>query len=200
MIVKKISKKEKRTIPFLIVILLGLPLPLLHPLLSIGGKSFLEFAYLFLIGYYVLSNEENLNKIENERWLLFGIGLVATLVDVYLFMWSSKELSVINSAAKYISEWVMVLALIGLAKRYLNFNNKLFDYMKNRSFLFYIYHFIWVVAIQYLLLKMGLNNGNIIFLFTVILAYILTFLSCEISIRIPVLCILTGVKYKRKQK
>lgn len=94
----------------------------------------------------------------------------------------------------------MVLALIGLAKRYLNFNNKLFDYMKNRSFLFYIYHFIWVVAIQYLLLKMGLNNGNIIFLFTVILAYILTFLSCEISIRIPVLCILTGVKYKRKQK
>ncbi len=62
----------------LLVLILGLPLPIFSDLLSIGGKSIVEYLYLFL--------------------------------------WADGAYVVLNDVAKYVSEWVMVLALIGLAK------------------------------------------------------------------------------------
>ena len=57
----------------------------------------------------------------------------------------------INTVTKYVSEWIMIIALIGLVKKYLNFSGNVSSYMNKRSFLFYIYHFIWVVLFQYIL-------------------------------------------------
>ena len=59
--------------------------------------------------------------VEKNNLLLFGVGLIATILNVYLFVWSDVELTFINIITKYVSEWIMVIALIGLAKRYLNF-------------------------------------------------------------------------------
>lgn len=126
---------------------------------------------------------------------MFGIGLVATILNVYLFLWSDKEYIILNTITKYVSEWVMVITLIGLAKRYLNFSGKISDYMNRRSFLFYIYHFIWVVLFQYLLYGIFGKNTVLLFIGTVVLSYFVTFICCEISIRISFLCFFTGTKY-----
>lgn len=144
----KITVKLKKRISFWMVLVLGLPLPLLSELLSIGGKSFVEYTYLFLIGYYVLADEEVVDKAEKNSLLLFSVGLIATILNVYLFIWSDVELTFLNIITKYVSEWIMIIALIGLAKRYFDFGGKTSDYMNKRSFLFYIYHFIWVVLFQ----------------------------------------------------
>lgn len=89
----------------------------------------------------------------------------------------------------------MVIALIGLGKRYLNFSGKVANYMNKRSFLFYIYHFIWVVLFQYILYGVIGNYTIVLFIGTVLLAYVTTFICSEISIMIPFLCFLTGTKY-----
>ncbi len=89
----------------------------------------------------------------------------------------------------------MVIALLGIAKRCLNFTGKVSDYMRKMSFLFYTYHFIWVVLLQYILYGIVGNKTGVLFIGTVLLSNLATFACCEISIRIPVLCFLTGTKY-----
>lgn len=196
---KRIVLKSEITIPFWIVCLLGLPLPLLSELLSIGGKSLVEYMYLFMLGYYVFTDEKIIDKAEKNCWLLFGIGLVATILNTYLFIWADKEVVLINTVTKYVSEWIMIIALIGLAKKYLNFTGNVSSYMNKRSFLFYIYHFIWVVLFQYILYGVVGDHSFVLFMGTVLLAYGATFICCEISIRIPFMCFLTGIKYSPKK-
>ena len=192
---KRIVLKVEITIPFCLVCLLGVPLPLLSELLSIGGKSLVEYMYLFILGYYIFSDEKITNKAEKNCRLLFCIGLIATILNTYLFIWVDKEFVLINTVTKYVSEWIMIIALIGLAKKYLNFSGKVSSYMNKRSFLFYIYHFIWVVLFQYILYGVVGDHSFILFIGIVLLAYGATFICCEISIRMPFMCFLTGIKY-----
>ncbi len=190
---KDISVKEK-PLPFWLVFLLGIPLPLFSEWLSVGGKSLVEYAYLFLIGYFVFSDDKTVRNAEKNCWLLFAIGIAATILNIYLFIWAETEYILLNTITKYVSEWIMIIALIGLAKRYLNLNGKVSDHMRKRSFLFYTYHFIWVVLFQYLLYTICGNRTLIIFIGTLLLSYLTTFACCEISIRIPFLCLVTGTK------
>lgn len=193
-LLKKRGSMVQKSIPFWIIIALGLPLPFLSELLSIGGKSLVEYTYLFLIGYFVFTDEKTIHKTEKYRWLLFGIGTAASILNVYLYIWSDKNYIILNTIADYVSEWFMIIALIGMTKRYLNFNSKVSGYMKSRSFLFYIYHFIWVVLSQYVLYKFIGNHTWILFAGTLLISYPITFICCEISVRVPILCTLTGVK------
>ena len=192
---KKGTLKTEKEIPLWLVCLLGLPLPFLSEILSIGGKSLAEFTYLFMVGYYVFADEIIVSKAEKNCWLLLVIGLVATILNVYLFLWSDKEFTTLNTVAKYVSQWIMIIALIGMAKRFWNFSGNVSNYMNKRSFLFYIYHFIWVVLFQYILYGVVGESTAVLFVGTVVLAYVATFVTCEISIRIPALCFLTGTKY-----
>ena len=155
----------------------------------------MEYTYLFLIGYYVLADEEVVDKAEKNSLLLLGVGLIATILNVYLFIWSDVELVFLNLITKCVSEWIMIIAFIGLAKRNLNFEGKISNYMNKRSFLFYIYHFIWVVLFQYILYGFVGNKTIVLYTGPVLFAYLMTAICCEISIRVPVLCFLTGTKY-----
>lgn len=152
-----------------------------------------------MLGYFVFADEKIVSKAEKNYWLLFGIGLVATILNVHLFIWVDKEFILLNTITKYVSEWIMIIALIGLAKKYLNFSGKVSSYMNKRTFLFYIYHFIWVVLFQYILYEVIGNHTFVLFIGTVLLSYWVTFVCCEISIRIPFLCFLTGAKYSSKK-
>jgi len=197
---KKFAGGQKKPLPFWAIPLLGLPLPLLSELLSIGGKSLAEYTYLFLVGYFVFSDETVVSKAEKHRWPLLGIGIAASVLNVYLFIWSGKDWGSLNSAAKYISEWFMVLALLGLAKKHLNFCGKFARYMSARSFLFYTWHFIWVVLSQYVLYGLVGNRTLILFAGSVLISYPLTFACCEICARIPLLRFVTGTKNPASNK
>ena len=195
-LLKKSALDLSNPISLPVILLMGLPLPLLHEVLSIGGKSFAEYTYFFLTGYLIFANPETIVTLEKNRWRLLALGLISSVLNVYLFIWSGQNLPILNSSFKYISEWSMVLALLGLSKKYLNFSGKISSYMGKRSILFYFYHFIWVVVFQYVLYRLIGNNTWNLYGMTLACSYMATFLCCEISIRIPVLCFLTGVKHK----
>lgn len=191
---KKVFPKHKRNIPLWLICILGLPLPLLSELLSIGGKSLVEYTYIFLVGYYVFSNDSIVNKIEKFKWFFLFIGLCAATLNVYLFIWSDTSYPLVNTAVKFIAEWFMLIALLGIGKKYLNSCSKISVYMSQRSFAFYILHFIWVVLFQYLFADILSDNIELLYIVPIILAYCTTFLSCEICIRITFLCSLMGLK------
>lgn len=183
---RKIMPKNDIGIPLIFICLLGLPLPFFSELLSIGGKSLAEYTYIFIVGYYIFSNDAVISKTEKYKWAFLCIGLTATVLNVYMFIWSDTQYTLPNIIAKYVSEWFMIIALLGIGKRYLNFSGKASKYMSQISFAFYFFHFIWVVLFQYILFNICGSNTFLLYAIPVLFAYIATFLCCEIYRRVTI--------------
>ena len=196
-LVKNRNGMEKT--PFLAICLMVIPLPFLYELLSIGGKSIVHYIYVFLIGYYVLSYDKVIEKVKKYRCLSLVIGLIASIVNVYMFIWSGKDFGLINTVVKAFAEWFMILALIGIGKRRLDFKNKVTDYMSERSFPLFSIHFLWIVLFQYWLSDLFAKNNILLFIVPIVCAYVATLICAEICLRIPILCFMMGTK-KRKGK
>ena len=192
------DKKANGEIPFFVICLLVIPFPFLYDLLSVGGKSFAEYLYVFLLGFYIFSNDSMIEKAEKYRRLTFLIGLIAGILDVYMFIWSGKDYGAINTIAKAFTEWFMILALIGIGKKRFEFHGKISGYLSSRSFLFFSIHFVWVVLFQYWFFDLFGNNKLLLYFVPVAAAYFATFICSEICMRIPVLRFLMGVKGKSK--
>lgn len=199
-IISFVKKDIKKTVPLWVVVVLGLPLPILNGLLSVGGKSLIEYLYLFIVGYYVFSDENVISKLSCYRWLFLSVGLVAAFVNVYLFIWSGKEYSVLITVIRFVTEWIMILASLGVGKKMLNQTISISRYLSSRSFLFFSFHFIWVVVFQYALYQIFESKTVILFCGTIVLSYIATFICCEIAIRIPLLRYLMGIKNSKVVK
>lgn len=179
---KKILPKCNKGLPPARICLLGLPLPFLSGLLSAGGKSLAEYGYIFLVGYYFFANDDIMDWAEHRRWLFLCTGLAATAVYTYLFLWSDTQ-ALFIIITKFLSEWVMVVALLGMGKRYLNFSGNVSGYLSQRSYAFYIFHYIWVVLFQYVMSDMCGGNTTLLYIAPVCLAYSATLLCCELWIR-----------------
>ena len=196
-LVKKISKKGISSLPYPVLCLFAIPLPFLYDLLSIGGKSFAEYLYIFLLGYFILSSDRVIETLRKYRYISISIGLTAAVLNVWMFIWSGKDLGTYNVIAKALTEWIMILGLIGIGRNSLDFKNKVTDFMSQRSFPYFSFHFVWIVLFQYLLA--GVLGSSTVLLYTVpmIPAFIATMICSEISLKIPFLSFLMGTKKRR---
>lgn len=182
------SKFKTLLLPFLMV----LPL-IMTPILDFGGKSIGEDFALFLIGYYILSEENILEKLMKYRYTYLIIMLICDVTMVYLFVWKGKHTGILLSVSNICAQWFGILGFLGLARYKFNQNNSLTRYMSSNSFMIYIFHFGWLVAIQYYLSKTTLNI-TFSFIISIIATSVLTLLTCEFVKRIPILRCLFGEK------
>lgn len=195
-----VKKQDKeREIPFWVICLLVIPLPFLYDILAVGGKSFAEYLYIFLLGYYIMSSDKAIEKAEKYRYLTLLAGLAAGIINVYMFIWSGKDFGVANIIAKTFTEWFMILGLIGIGKNKLDFKGKVSAYMSSRSFPYFSWHFLWVVLFQYWFMNIFGEDSNLLFWIPVLLSLAATFICSEISLKIPVLCFLMGTKADRRK-
>ena len=188
----------KGDLPLPVLILLVAPLPLLSDLLSVGGKSLAEYTYIFLIGYYVFSNESVTDRLARFGELFLIIGIAAAALDVYLFVWSGGSYPKLNTAAKFTAEWSMLLGLIGTGKKRLEFSGRVTRFISARSFPYFSLHFVWVIVMQYLVTDAFAGNVLLLYFVPVVAAFALTAVCCEIFLRVPVLSFLIGAKPLRK--
>lgn len=147
--------------------------------LDIGGKSIGMYMALYLIGYYVLTEDAVIEKIAKWRVLHLVIMIVADILDAYMFLWDENANSTINTVMMYLTLWFGILTIIGFAQKGFNFTNGVTRYLAARSFQIYIIHFVWVVAFQFYFSKVT-ENIWILYAVPVLLAYVMTILSCEI--------------------
>lgn len=169
-------------------------LPILtNPILDFAGKSIGSYLMLFLIGYYIISEDEVMDKISKYRFMNLIIMLVANIGNVYLFLWKSDSNAILNTILMYITQWFGILTMLGFGKRLFNQNNRITRYLSSRSFLFYIFHFIWLVVLQFYLSKYT-DSTWILFVIPVLATYLMTFLTSEVIIRIPCVNRLFGIK------
>jgi surface polysaccharide O-acyltransferase-like enzyme len=185
------NKRSKQTfaakIPLAVLIAFAVIPVLAHPILDIGGKSIGENLCYFLLGYFVLANENVLQKLDKYRFLLLGIAIVA-LIACYasnLFYGDYVYFEAVS--------WLSIIAIMGLARHYLDFSGKITGYLSKSSFGVYLFHQSWIVVAAYFIFQFTGNPA--LQIATIMLsAIVLTYLSYEISRRVPPLRWAFGLK------
>ena len=185
---KKLAVKfEKANI--ITIILLFIPVWLMYYMGNFGGYSFGKYFILFLLGYYVFSNETIINKLtENKNVILglFGV-LQAILVTVY------HQCSYYGDFTVNLVCWLGILTCLILGKCYLNKETKLTEYFSKASFPIYLLHQSILVALGYYILSFT----DLLFLQVIIImlgSFVLTMLCYEVLKRIPCLNKMLGIK------
>lgn len=168
-------------------------LPLvMNPVLNIGGKSIGENLALFLLGFFVLSNEKLQSDLENQRFKL-AVAALFLLVLQYVIYYSNWSSDLLYGIAGFPVKWVCILAILGLGRHFLNYNNAVTAYLSKASFPVYIFHQSWLVAAAYYAFRITDHT----FLQVVIIlpsSILLTFLNYELFRRIPITRLLFGIK------
>lgn len=148
---KNVSSKIER-LPIAVIFLLFIPIWLMYYVGNFGGFSIGKNLALFLIGYYVLSNDIVMEKVEkNIKWIagLCISGTVALVVLYYCFSYYG------DLWINYIG-WNSILVLMVFGKRKLNKKSKFTDYFNKASYPIYILHqSILVVAAYYIVQGSG---------------------------------------------
>ena len=175
------------------IVLLGVLLPPASLVLNIGGKSIGFYMVLYLIGYYIFSEDKIVDRIVKYRHIFLAIMLVSDAADVYMFIWADHANEIINSIAMYLTCWFGILTLLGFGKNKFAQNNKTTRYLTSRSFSIYIFHFIWVVIFQFYLSKIT-DHTIVLFGITVLGSIIMSLITSEIIRRIPLVNFLFGIK------
>ena len=163
-----------------VILLMALTLPVANLLLDIGGKSVGYFLVLYLLGYYLLAEDAVIDRIARYKAVLVFLALVFSTLCAYFYVWMPEPIEVLWKSALFLSCWFGILALLGMGKKYFNQNNRVTRYLSTRSFSIYLFHFVWVIAIQYNATQY-ISNTAALFLISVIGGFLLTLITCEIA-------------------
>lgn len=174
---------DKIGLPFLLLFFL-IPL-IMRPILDIAGKSVGEYFAFFMLGYFVLSNEQILEKADKYRWLLTGLFIAGMAFVVTLFIIRLDINRLLYDVLVGLYAWCGILALLGLGRHYLNIKNNITNYLSQSSFSIYIFHHLWIVVAAFYVFKR--TQAPTLQIMLILLCSVpLTFLTHEIVKRFTV--------------
>lgn len=170
------------------VLLLFLPVWLMYYLGNFGGFSIGKNLALYLAGYYVLSNERIMEKLErNVKWLT-GLFMIGTAVSVTVYY----RYSYYGDLWVNFIGWISILVLLVAGKRYLNKRTGFTKYFNQASYPIYILHQSILVALAYYVVQ----AVNVLWLqvFCILLgSFLLTVSAYHLIKLIPVVRKLIGI-------
>jgi len=183
-------KGSKLSIPVLIPFFL-IPL-LMTPILDVEGKSLGQFLALFLLGFFILSEEDVIQRLEKHRWLLSAVSILL-LISYLVMIYVDLDYGILFDIYYYFIMWICILAILGMGKHFLNFSNRISTYLTKASFPIYFFHQTWLVATAFYVFKFT-SIIALQFVLIVILSVCFTFLNYELFRRIPLTRFMFGIK------
>lgn len=176
-------------IPIAVIWFLFLPVWGMYYIGNFGGFSIGKNFALYLIGYYFLSNDTVMDKLErNIKWLsgMCGAGTIISAVLYYKFSYYG------DLWVNFIGwNWIVVLLVLG--KKYWNKKTKFTDYFNRASYPIYILHQSILVALAYYILKLCHNIiGQVVMICAG--SFVLTVLGYHMIRKIPVVRKMIGIK------
>ena len=194
-----LSKKE---FSFPALILLGLIPVITYPLLNtFEDHSIGMYLALFLLGYYVLSNDKVIEKLEKNKITLGILTLILTIIFIYIAgivfglgtIPPNDTIIPILFFYQVFYGWICVLFLLVIGKIYLNKTNSILQYLSEASYTIYIFHMPILIAIAFYILQITSNMGMQIIL-TLILTIPLTIGVCAICNKFKITRFIFGIK------
>lgn len=185
---KKVSVKLGK-INIVGIILLFVPIWIMSYIGAFGVYSFGKYFTLYLLGYYMFTNEKVIDKIMKNKRLILGLFCLFQLMLVIVYY----NLSYYGDIFVNFVGWLGTLSCIIIGKLYLNKESKITNYLKKASFPIYILHLPVLVIIGYYSLIMV--NNIVLQICTIIFgSFIVTILVYEIIKNIPILKKIIGVR------
>jgi glucans biosynthesis protein C len=182
---------ENLTIPKLLPMFL-IPLVMV-PILNISGKSIGEYFALFLLGFFMLSQDAVIARLEKSRWSLITSAIIMTTAKLILYYQKILRSGIYADIYQRIVMWVSILAFLGLAKHYFDFRTNATAYLAKASFPIYIFHQTILVAVAYYVFQVS-STPAVQISFILIITILLTFAIYEILRRITFTRYLFAIK------
>ena len=187
---KKSIKGEK--INLLQLILFFIVPVLSQVVLDISGKSMGEYLAWFLIGFFIMSNNEVQLRLQKYRIILSVMALFfLTLYGFYGIILPNTSL-IIYELIYGLYSHISILAILGMGKQYLNYNNRFTLYMTKSSFGIYFLHQNWIVITAFFAV-ITIRSIPIQIVTILISSIVLTFLTEYTFSKIPVIRYVFGL-------
>ncbi len=170
------------------LLLLFVPVWLFYYLGNFGGYSLGKNLALYLLGYYVLSNEAVAATLDRHRrliWILFALVQTA-LVCAY------GAAAFYGDFAVNLVCWLGVLACLTAGRRRLNRQTRLSAYLRRASFPVYLLHQSLLVALGYYVLR-GVQGRLLQVAVILPGSLLLSVAGYELLRRVPILRRLFGI-------
>ena len=156
----------------------------------------------FFIGYFVMSHDCVMERLE-EHWILFtAAGFIAGLVFTKLYWGQSyPDHEVLDTFCCNAFAWMGTLGVVAFMKKWENFENCFSRWMSKQSWGLYIFHYLPIAATAYYLKKYLPDLAPLaVYLLTATAGFAGALVLYEIISRIPVLrwCVL-GIKGEKKK-
>ena len=165
--------------------------------IQLGGKSIVTFLFLYLIGYYILFNDEVVNKLIKWKYLYLTLWIIATSLNVWLFIWTDYDLSILSMVLNSFAGGFGILTLLCIGHKFFNHTNGVTKFLTSISFSTYIVHFNWVVAFEYWFSLIN-SNTAFIFILSVLCSIGTSLITCVCIKYCPMLNVMFGYKLKHK--
>ncbi len=142
----------------------------------------------FLLGYFVFSHDQVMERLEKWRWILLPAALVLGIVFVIKF-WGAPyaEHAVLDTFLCNLYAWTAVLAIFACMKRWGGFENSFSRWMARKSWGLYLFHYLPLSACAWYLHAYTALPALAVYLCVGAVAFAGAYLLYEIISRIPVL-------------
>jgi membrane-bound acyltransferase YfiQ involved in biofilm formation len=165
--------------------------------IDILGKKVFCYFFCYLLGYYFVSNQEFLSKINKYKWIFVAAFLVFDITNTVLFIYVGS-LETLNTVCNYLTFATSLPALVLLGYSYLNFSNKVTSFASKTSYVFYIVHFPIAILCQYLLNILDVNY-IVNFFISLLISYPLCIGCCYLIEKTRYIRVIFGQKARIKR-
>ena len=174
------------------------------PIVSVYRFAF--YFVFFMLGYYVFSNDEVMEKLKKLAVPLICIGVALCTAFAVLYFYVKNGMNYadkpVNRSALYAAcAYFGSLAMLGGMARFGDFSNKFTEWMSRRSFGLYVFHYLGISAVALFVAKPKLLPAPACYLLSLIAGFVAGYGLYEIISRIPLWrWAVLGIKKQKKTK
>jgi fucose 4-O-acetylase-like acetyltransferase len=205
-----LSKSKNIILPMALIIILELVFRPNYPgrqTLVDDWANFTVYLTFFMLGFFIANNNKAMDKITAFIPFFSILGFISAAIFVFLkfalenvdtfigfYNQNSYEYKLFMAFFQGISEYSLVMGIIGFSKKYMNMNNKLYRYLSKTSFALYMFHYLVINIVMYYFVKLNINHYLLYFI-SIVATYVLFTILFELIIkRINVLKYVCGIK------
>lgn len=195
-VIECISKNNKNTIVVINCVIIIFAIGLFD--IAFFGKRIPTYLCIYLLGYYLFSDQDFLEKLIKIKWIFVPLFLLSSVMNAILFVYI-EDYELLNNICNYVSFISGIPALLCIGKEYLDYSNKISRYCSKLSYVFYSVHFPIVVLCQYFISLTGVDS-IFNFVLSLTISTITTCSACYIIGKSNVIGVLFGLKRNKVTK